>query len=143
MVLAADTKVNKTKVWVYRNTIKALNWFTAVRTKLDDPMYSGWFYRFRQLNGSDAGNYSQPACDGNWSPRKCSPFWHDQDQSPGTLHPAAGYPKADGVCAKPCFCGDNPWYVPIARPWMSTHEHSRGGAGGRGSRATENSRLWP
>ena len=26
MVMAADTKPNKTKVWIYRNTIKALNW---------------------------------------------------------------------------------------------------------------------
>ena len=42
MVLAADKKPNKTKVWIYRNTIKALNWFGSVREKLDDPQYSGW-----------------------------------------------------------------------------------------------------
>eukprot|EP01047_Picozoa_sp_COSAG01_P051824 COSAG01_NODE_5385_length_4293_cov_19.521221_4_plen_196_part_00 len=77
--------------------------FSSVRTKLDDPRYSDWFIRF-----SGKGNYSQPACDTNWSPPKCSQHWHDQDQSPGTLHPASGYPKADGTCAKPCFCGDNP-----------------------------------
>ena len=86
-----------------RNTIKALNWFSSIRTKLDDPLYSGWFYKF-----SGKGNYSQPDCDTNWSPKKCSGFWHDQAQSPGTLHPGAGYPKADGTCAKPCFCGVNP-----------------------------------
>jgi hypothetical protein len=25
------------RVWVYRNTIKALNWYSSVREKLDDP----------------------------------------------------------------------------------------------------------
>ena len=28
--------------WVYRNTIKALNWYGSVRKKLDDPAYSDW-----------------------------------------------------------------------------------------------------
>jgi len=28
------------RVWAYRNTIKALNWYTSVRTKLDDPRYA-------------------------------------------------------------------------------------------------------
>ena len=27
------------RVWTYRNSIKALNWYTSVRTKLDDPKY--------------------------------------------------------------------------------------------------------
>jgi len=30
-----------------------------------------------------------------------SRFWHDQAQSPG-------YPKGDGNCDKPCYCGVNP-----------------------------------
>jgi hypothetical protein len=98
MVMAADQKPNRTKVWIYRNTIKALNWFSAVREKLDDPAYSSWFIRF---DPGQNGNYSQPACDVNWSPPKCSPFWHDQAQSPA-------YPEGDGSCANPCFCGINP-----------------------------------
>ena len=37
-------KVNpRTKVWVYRNIVKALPWFTDVRIKINDPQYSGWF----------------------------------------------------------------------------------------------------
>ena len=55
-----------------RNTIKALNWFGSVREKLDDPNYAGWFIRFRD-NGT-ASNYSQPACDTNWHPQKCSGY---------------------------------------------------------------------
>ena len=27
-------------MWAYRNTIKALNWYTSVREKLDDPKYA-------------------------------------------------------------------------------------------------------
>jgi hypothetical protein len=34
--------------WIrYRNTIKALNWFSSVRRKLDDPLYSSWFVKFK------------------------------------------------------------------------------------------------
>ena len=41
MVLAADPGVpgHAPRVWVYRNNIKALNWFSSVRKKLDDPKY--------------------------------------------------------------------------------------------------------
>ena len=49
------SKVHKadpsTKIFVYRNSIKALNWFTDVREKLDDPAYSGWFIKFRDYKG--------------------------------------------------------------------------------------------
>jgi hypothetical protein len=31
------------KVWVYRNLVKALPWFSDVRKKINDPAYSGWF----------------------------------------------------------------------------------------------------
>ena len=36
MVLAKDPGIpgEQPRVWVYRNTIKALNWFTSVREKL-------------------------------------------------------------------------------------------------------------
>ena len=38
-VLAVDAGIpgQNPRVWAYRNTIKALNWYTAVREKLDDP----------------------------------------------------------------------------------------------------------
>ena len=34
-----------TKVFVYRNMIKALPWFTSVRKKLTDPAYAPWSRR--------------------------------------------------------------------------------------------------
>ena len=40
------------RVWAYRNTIKALNWYWSVRVKLDDPAYSSWFIKF---DGAGAG----------------------------------------------------------------------------------------
>ena len=54
-------KVNpKTKVWVYRNLIKALPWFTDVRIKINDPRYAGWFLH-------EKGN--------------ASAFYHDDEQT--------------------------------------------------------------
>ena len=32
-----------TKVWVYRNLVKALPWFKDVRIKINDPQFAGWF----------------------------------------------------------------------------------------------------
>ena len=39
MVYAADPGLPgyAPRVWAYRNTIKALNWYSSVRVKLDDP----------------------------------------------------------------------------------------------------------
>ena len=34
------------QVWGYRNGIKALPWYTLVRTKVTDPAYKSWFMRF-------------------------------------------------------------------------------------------------
>ena len=39
-----------TKVFSYRNYVKALSWFKPVGEKLADPAYAGWFVRF--TNGS-------------------------------------------------------------------------------------------
>jgi hypothetical protein len=79
-VLALDPGIpgEQPRVWVYRNTIKALNWFASVREKLDDPAYSGWFVRFANyIRGN--GSYYVPAC----TFEKCSRFYHDQEQTPG------------------------------------------------------------
>ena len=89
-VLAADPGVpgEQPRCWVYRNTIKALNWYTSVRQKLDDPRYSGWFIKFRgfsdvQYPGGQGkaqnGTFHVPTCDwfGNAThPPKCSGFYH-------------------------------------------------------------------
>lgn len=41
MVLSRDPGIagGQPRVWVYRETIQALNFFTSVREKLDDPAY--------------------------------------------------------------------------------------------------------
>jgi len=118
MVYAVDPGVPgyAPHVWVYRNTIKALNWYTSVRVKLDDPAYSSWFIKFNGFSDSpypggtglaQNGSYHVPTCDfyGNsTNPPKCSGFYHDQEQSPE--HPGGGpaYP-VDGACIEQCDCG--------------------------------------
>ena len=88
------------RVWTYRNTIKALNWFTSVREKLEDPSYAGWFVRFANYRGPQSnGSYHVPAC----TFEKCSGFYHDQLQTPelgGSLH--------NGGCKEECDCGKAP-----------------------------------
>jgi hypothetical protein len=44
-----------THVWIYRNLVKALSWYSAVGEKLADPAYAGWFLSFR--NGVRGSNY--------------------------------------------------------------------------------------
>ena len=82
-----------TRVFVYRNLVKALPWYTSVREKLEDPAYSGWFLKFK--DGVD-GSYSVDPCTYD----KCSELYHDQDQTPG-------YPTGDGNCAEECDCGES------------------------------------
>ena len=90
MVLAADPGVEgyNPRVWAYRNTIKALNWYSSVRKKLDDPKYSSWFAKFKGFDdktypggkGKETnGTFHVPTCD--WygtadKPPKCSGFYH-------------------------------------------------------------------
>lgn len=106
-VLDADPGVpgEAPRVWVYRNTIKALNWYSSVREKLDDPKYASWFIKFKGYQGPQSNNsYHVPACD--WAPPnpKCSGFYHDQEQTPE--HPGGGRPyPVDGACKVQCDCG--------------------------------------
>ena len=94
---AALKKTNpNARVMVYRNMVKALPWFSSVRQLLEDPMYAGFFLRF---NTSSATHV--PRCDSSYQPPRCSPFYHDQVQTPQ-------YPnnsKYDGTCLAPCDCG--------------------------------------
>ena len=94
-----NRKLNpQSRAFVYRNLVKALNWFGSVREKLDDPAYSGFFLKF---DPTRKGKYHVPACDISYTPPKCSVFYHDQEQSPG-------HPKGDGNCVEKCDCGKNP-----------------------------------
>ena len=84
------------RVFVYRNSIKALPWYTSVRLTLSDPAYSPWFLNFT------AGNVHVPRCDTNYQPPLCSNYYHDQSQTPE-------YPQGDGNCAAPgCDVGPIP-----------------------------------
>lgn len=104
------------RVWAYRNTIKALNWYSSVRVKLDDPAYSTWFIKFKGFSDSPYpggqialpvnGTFHVPTCDfyNNGTLPRCSGFYHDQEQTPE--HPGGGplYP-VDGECITQCDCG--------------------------------------
>jgi hypothetical protein len=65
------------RVWVYRNSIKALPWYTTVRAKLEDPAYAAWHMRFNPANTTP---YHVPPCDDNYTPPLCSALYHDQVQ---------------------------------------------------------------
>jgi len=71
--------------------VKALPWFSSVRSKLLDPQYAGWFLRF---DGSKP-SYHVPTCAAE-DASKCSDFYHDQEQTPAV--PTAAQPNPDGEC---------------------------------------------
>jgi len=72
-------KVNpNTHVWVYRNIVKALPWFSTVRTKLEDPKYWGWFLHYKNASGNTASTN----------------LYHDFGQTPG------------GDCGNGVECGE-------------------------------------
>ena len=89
------------RVFVYRNIVKALPWFKAVREKLDDPAYAGWFLKF-----DPKATTHVPRCAAE-NRSKCSAFYHDQEQTPAVPTPAKPHP--DGACAGGvCDCGKAP-----------------------------------
>jgi len=97
-----------TTVYVYRNSIKALPWYTSVREKLTDPAYLKWF-----LNFTKTGTPHVPKCDDNYKPPLCSDYYHDQSQTPE-------YPHGDGDCSAPaCDVGSVPVgeYIWDPRAW--------------------------
>ena len=63
--------------------------------------YSGWFLRFSDKVMANHSAAHVPVCDKNYSPPKCTPFYHDQEQTPE-------HPKGDGSCVDPCDCGVHP-----------------------------------
>lgn len=83
-----------TKVWVYRNLVKALPWYTSVREKLCDPAYEGWFLKFDPRVEPHV-----PKCDDNYDPPKCTEFYHDQKQTPSK---GSGTTQCNSA---PCDCG--------------------------------------
>jgi len=86
------------RVMGYRNIVKALPWFSAVREKMDDPAFASWFLKFDAHNKTP---YHVPQCDTNYDPPKCTALYHDVEQTPG-------FPHGDGNCSGPCDCGVHP-----------------------------------
>ena len=61
--------------FAYRNTVKALPWFSTVRAKLTDPAYAGFFLKFKPGGAFPNGSYHVPACDTTYDPPLCSGVW--------------------------------------------------------------------
>lgn len=70
-----------TTVWVYRNGIKALPWYTLVRKKVTDPTYAAWFMKFSPAVIANHSAAHVPVCDANYDPPRCSDLYHDQVSS--------------------------------------------------------------
>lgn len=85
-----------TRVFVYRNLVKALPWFSTISRAINDPSHSGWFLPF-----APGVKPHVATCDNKWSPPRCSNLYHDDDQTPG-------FPHGDGSCPGPCDCGGVP-----------------------------------
>ena len=80
-----------TRSFIYRNFVKALPWYTLVRTKITDPAYASWFMSF-----------GPPTVGNGWHVPLCTNLYHDQGQTPG-------YPHGDGDCDPPgCDVGSVP-----------------------------------
>ena len=64
------------KVFVYRNLVKALPWYSQVREKLLDPAYAEWFlsYSATVRANHSAVQGAAPPCTG----AKCSDFYHGE-----------------------------------------------------------------
>jgi hypothetical protein len=100
---ASKTIASNTKVFVYRNVVKALPWFSSIRSIINDPSYSGFFLKFKD----STSNTSVPRCALE-KKTKCSLLYHDQEQTPEV--PTITNPHPDGVCSTEhgCDCGDVP-----------------------------------
>lgn len=91
-VLYADAKrivsASRGKSFVYRNTCKALPWFTSVRRLLDDASYRPWFLPYAAVPPIQGVGYYSPPCDAYTG--KCSTLYHDSTQSPECVAAARG-----------------------------------------------------
>ena len=72
------------RVWVYRNLVKALPWYTSVREKILDPAYSGFFLKFQKGGSLPNGTWHVPNCAKSLvgNPDKCTDYYHDTEQTP-------------------------------------------------------------
>jgi hypothetical protein len=92
-------------VGVYRNTVKALPWFSSVRERLANVSTASLFlpYRKNSSSGEKGTGFVSPPCDSNWTPSRCSALYHDQNQTPQFNVTDDGI---NGTCFAPCDCGE-------------------------------------
>ena len=66
------------KVWVYRNLVKALPWYSSVREKITDPSYSGFFLKFKEGGSNGTNKWHMDPCTNSsvGAQNKCSDFYH-------------------------------------------------------------------
>ena len=75
------------QVWVYRNSILALPWYTTVREKLSDPAYAFWFMNFSNpLPKIKQQGNANTTCDLTFNPPRCTNHFYDSVQTPGFPH---------------------------------------------------------
>lgn len=122
-----------THVWIYRNLVKALSWYSAVGEKLADPAYAGWFLRFRDgVRGSS--NYSSNPCTVQGDPPASGGGQPTMIQEPNTnclpgsgcailgnastMCPNVGTTETAAICSRACEadpgCGAFTWHAPHA-----------------------------
>ena len=110
----------QTQVWVYRNSIIALPWYSSVRIKLEDPAYAYWFLNFTNPppNITQNGN-ANTTCDLNFNPPKCSMAFHETTYAPGYPEPAS---PGGGNCSAPgCDVGSVPIGAYLFNPAAANH----------------------
>jgi hypothetical protein len=96
--LAVKAAVPGRRVFVYRNAVTALPFFSDARAKLVDPAYRAWFLPFGPPTVGNA-SWHVPQCDRNYNPPLCSTLYHGQVNTP----------QFPGQCAAPaCDCGGIP-----------------------------------
>ena len=85
--------------WIYRNSIKALPWFTSVREKLQDRAFWGWFLPYKNCTNYECG------------PNATHNLYHDFEQTPNA--------RGDG-CGEGVECGEYLFDLRNAslRAWM-------------------------
>ena len=87
------------RVFVYRNIVKALPWYTEVRKLLQDQSFWGWFVPYDGCRTAD-GEY---VCKNNVTGviDATANLYHDEQQTPGWTQPRSARDGAlgpDGVC---------------------------------------------
>ena len=87
---------NDTKVFVYRNMVKALPWYSSVREKLVDPAYAGFFLHFDCNASSTDGLKGEGGCH---VPKQGTMLYHDQEQ---TSHGKCSRTGMSECCGVPC-----------------------------------------